>query len=152
MKTHQCCDHSLSTQQAKEMLAQHGISRTQIKTKILLILSQDSKPLSAQEIHQEIGPQNCDISSIWRSLKQFQEKGLTREINLGEEFFRYQLKDPNHEDDHHHHHIRCRQCGDIQQLAECNLNVFDKMVSKLGYQDTEHYLEFTGICADCSQR
>jgi Fur family ferric uptake transcriptional regulator len=149
MKT-KCCDSHLSEEEAQDLLSQNGISRTKIKTSILLLLSKSKKPLSASEIYQKIGPKNCDISSIWRTLKQFQEKGITREFNLGEDFFRYELKDSHVEQDHHHHHVRCRDCGDIKQLEECDLSAFEKMFSKLGFKKMEHYLEFTGICSKCS--
>lgn len=148
MKT-KCCDTHLSEDQAQSLLSENGISRTKIKTHILLLLSKNKRPLSATEIYQKIGANNCDISSVWRTLKKFHEKGLTREINLGEDFFRYELIDQT-ENHHHHHHVRCRDCGDIKYLEECDLSVFEKMISKLGFKNMEHYLEFTGICSKCS--
>jgi Fur family ferric uptake transcriptional regulator len=148
MKT-KCCDHHLTESEVKALLSENGISRTKIKTQILLLLSRSKKPLSASEIYQKLGPKTCDISSIWRSLKQFHEKGLTSELNLGEDFCRYELKNP--QDDHtHHHHVRCRDCGDIKQLEECDISALEKMVAKLGFKQTEHHLEFTGICSKCS--
>jgi Fur family transcriptional regulator, ferric uptake regulator len=149
MKT-KCCAIHLSEEQAQILLSERGISRTKIKTQILLLLSKSKAPLPASEIYQQLGANNCDISSVWRTLKQFNEKGLTREINLGEDFFRYELKDLTENHDHHHHHVRCRNCGDIKLLDKCDLSVFDKMISKLGFKKMEHYLEFTGICSKCS--
>lgn len=144
-----CCDTKISENAAKELLSTHGLSRTKIKTQILLILSKSKKPLSANELFDLIGAKNCNISTIFRSLSQFQEKGLTREINLGEDFSRFELIDL-HDHTHHHHHVRCRGCGDIKYLEECDLSAFEKMISKLGFKKMEHYLEFTGICSKCS--
>jgi hypothetical protein len=42
------------------------------------------------------------------------------------------------------------QCWDIKQLEECDLTAFEKMFSKLGFKNMEHYMEFTGICSKCS--
>jgi Fur family ferric uptake transcriptional regulator len=149
MKT-KCCHTHLSDREAQDLLSQNGISRTKIKTSILLVLSKSKSPLSAPEIHQKIGQKSCDISSIWRTLKQFHEKGIAREVNLGEDFFRYELKHSQDEQDHHHHHVRCRACGDIKQLEECDLKIFEKKISKLGFKNMEHSLEFTGICSKCT--
>jgi len=77
---------------------------------------------------------------------------ITRDFNIGEDFFRYEIKDSHDEQDHHHHHhhVRYRDCGDIKQLEECDLSAFEKMFLKLGFKKMEHYLEFTGICSKCS--
>lgn len=148
MKT-KCCDTHLSEEEVKRILSEKGISRTLIKTQVLLTLSKTKKPLSASELYQKIGEGNCDISSIWRTLKQFNEKSLIREINLGEDFYRYELKDLHDDHDHHHHHVRCRDCGDIKYLDECDISAFEKVISRLGFKKMEHSLEFTGICSKC---
>lgn len=145
-----CCDSHLSEEVVQDLLSDNGISRTKIKTSILLLLSKSKKPLSANEVYKKIGPNSCDISSVWRSLKQFHEKGIIREINLGEDFFRYELINTQDDREHHHHHVRCRSCGDIRQLENCDLSLFEKMVSRLGFRNLEHFLEFTGICSKCS--
>lgn len=144
-----CCDVHLSETEVQELLTEHKISRTKIKTQILLILSRSKEPLPATAIYQKIGPKNCDISSIWRGLKQFHEKGLVSEVNLGEDFFRYELKNPNEDRHHHHHHVRCRSCGEIKYLDRCDLEEFEKMIGKLGFKKLEHSLEFTGLCSRC---
>jgi Fur family ferric uptake transcriptional regulator len=143
-----CCDTNISEKEAKELLAEHGISRTKIKTKILLLLSKAEKPISASELYKKFGQKNCDISTIFRALSQFKEKSLVNELNLGEDFFRYEISNITGHD-HHHHHVRCRDCGDIKYLDKCDLSVFEKMISKLGFKNMEHYLEFTGICSKC---
>lgn len=144
-----CCDTSLSTNVAKDLLSDNGLNRTKIKTDILVKLSHSDKPLSANEIHTELGENSCNISTVFRALTQFKNKGLVQEINLGEDFFRYEIVNLD-DSDHHHHHVRCRSCGDIKYLDKCDLSSFEKMISKLGFKQTEHFLEFTGICKSCS--
>jgi len=149
MKT-KCCDTHLNENEIKDLLVENGISRTKIKTQIIDLLSKSKKPLSANELYQKIGASSCNISSVFRTLTQFQEKGLIREINLGEDFFRFELINQQENDDHHHHHVRCRDCGDIKFIEQCDLSLFEKVISKLGFKNMEHYLEFTGICSKCS--
>jgi Fur family ferric uptake transcriptional regulator len=146
---HKCCDNHISRNSAKELLTEHGLSKTKTKTEILLCLSNASRPLSASEIHDHIGFDSCNKSTVFRTLGQFKEKGLINEINLGEDFYRYEIVNLEN-NDHHHHHVRCRDCGDIQYLEKCDLSSFEKMIAKLGFKKTEHYLEFTGICSSCS--
>lgn len=144
-----CCDNHIDSDKAKELLTTNGLNRTKTKVEILVELSKSQTPLSVSEIHQQLGS-DCDISTVFRTVGQFKEKGLIKELNLGEDFFRYEVtsSDPHHH--HHHHHVRCRTCGDIKLIEKCDISIFEKMISKLGYQKMEHYLEFTGVCAKCS--
>ncbi len=146
-----CCDNHINPEKAKNLLSLNGLNRTKTKVEILVELSKSKTPLSASEIHQHLGSESCDISTVFRTINQFKEKGLVKELNLGEEFFRYEVTSsgPGH-DHHHHHHVRCRDCGDIKLIEKCDIAIFEKMISKLGYQKMEHHLEFTGICSQCS--
>ncbi len=143
-----CCKSKLSEDTAQELLVRNGISRTKIKTQILLLLSEKTKPLSANELYEMIGIDTCNISSVFRTLTQFKEKKLITELNLGEDFYRYELVNIENKE-HHHHHVRCRTCSDIRLLDQCDLKALEKVVTKLGFKEVEHYLEFTGVCSKC---
>ncbi len=143
-----CCDHAIDTEKAKELLASNGLNRTKIKVGTLVELSKSHTPLSVTELHQHLG--GGDISTIFRTIGQFKEKGLVRELNLGEDFFRYEITSQDKEHSHHHHHVRCRSCGEIKLIEKCDISIFEKFISKLGYKEMEHYLEFTGVCSKCS--
>ena len=149
MKT-KCCDSAIDENKAKDLLANNGLNRTKTKVSILVELSKAKAPLSVADIYQELGDESCDISTVFRTINQFKEKELIREVNLGEDFHRYEMINPDEEHSHHHHHVRCRDCGDIKLIEKCDLAPFEKMISKLGYKKMEHYLEFTGICAKCA--
>lgn len=144
-----CCHSSLSEQNIKDLLTEHGLNKTKLKIEILQIISNSKIPISVPEIHGELYDK-CDISSVFRSISQFKEKKLISEVNLDEGFLRYELT--SLKKNHHHHHILCRQCGEIKNLEECDLDIFEKALSKLGYTHMEHRLEFTGLCSKCSQK
>jgi len=142
-----CCSEDLNDQEAKDLLTSNGLNRTKTKIGILTSLSHAVAPLSVADIHHHLGDQSCDVSTVFRAMVQFKEKGIVKEVNLGEDFFRYELIN----NDHHHHHIRCRQCGDIKLIDQCDLSLIEKMISKLGYKNLDHHLEFTGLCSKCGQ-
>jgi Fur family ferric uptake transcriptional regulator len=142
-----CCHSSLSEQNIKDLLTDLGLNKTKLKVEILHIISKSKIPISVHEIHSELSDK-CDISSVFRSISQFKEKKLISEVNLDEGFLRYELT--SLKKNHHHHHILCRQCGEIKNLEECDLDIFEKALSKLGYTQMEHRLEFTGLCSKCS--
>jgi Fur family ferric uptake transcriptional regulator len=144
-----CCQTTLNEQNIKEILSEHGLNKTKLKIEILLIISRSKKPISVPEIHLEL-TDKCDVSSVFRSISQFKEKKIISEVNLDEGFLRYELF--SMKKNHHHHHILCRKCGDIRNLEECDLDVFEKALSKLGFTQMEHRLEFTGLCSKCSTK
>lgn len=146
-----CCHSPLSEDSAKELLSDKGINKTKGKIQILMELSHSHRPLSVQDIHSRL-KENCDVSTVFRTITQFKEKHLIHEVNLDEGFFRYELAHENEEAHHHHHHVRCRKCGDIKNLEQCDLSAFEKAIAKLGFRDMEHRLEFTGVCQKCSKK
>lgn len=146
-----CCHDPLSEDQIKEILSRNGLNRTKGKIQILEEISKSHKPLSVVEIHSLL-KESCDVSTVFRTITQFKEKNLILEVNLEEGFFRYEMNSTDEaRHNHHHHHVRCRNCGDIQNIEKCDLSAFEKAISKLGYKNMEHRLEFSGICARCSR-
>jgi Fur family transcriptional regulator, ferric uptake regulator len=146
-----CCHSPLSEDLVKDILTKNGLNRTRGKIQILQEISKARKPLSVVEIH-SLMKESCDLSTVFRTITQFKEKGLVNEVNLDEGFFRYEMASNEDDHDHHHHHVRCRICGDIQNIEHCDLGPFEKAIAKLGFKDMEHRLEFTGVCSKCSKR
>ena len=144
-----CCHHPLTEQKAKEKLTENGLNRTKGKIKILQEIARSEKPLSVAEIHTKL-KESLDVSTIFRTITQFKEKHLIHEINLEEGFFRYEMSSDDQKN-HHHHHVRCRTCGDIKHIEQCDLGPFEKLIEKLGYAEMEHKLEFTGLCPKCKK-
>ena len=144
-----CCHTPLSEESAKEILSENGINKTKVKIQILKALSRSSRPLSVQELHGMLD-EACDLSTIFRTVTKFKEKNLIREVNLDEGFIRFEMGSTEVHA-HHHHHVRCRLCGDIKNIEKCDLAAFEKAITKLGFSEMEHRLEFTGLCSKCSK-
>jgi Fur family ferric uptake transcriptional regulator len=140
-----CCGTRLTHQEARDLLTRKGLNKTKLKIEILLELSRAQIPLSVPEIFKGIGS-SCNVSTIFRAVTQFKEKNLIQEVNLDEGFIRYELI-PTH--DAHHHHVRCRTCGVIKNLDECDVSAFENAIAKLGFKEMAHRLEFTGLCSQC---
>lgn len=144
---HKHCHSPLSEDTIKKIFSDKGINRTKGKIRILQVISEAKRPISVQEIH-SVMKASCDVSTIFRTVTQLKEKNIIKEVNLEEGFLRYELGHSGHED-HHHHHVMCRICGDIKNIEECDLEQFEKAISKMGYKLMEHRLEFTGVCSKC---
>lgn len=141
-----CCHSPLSEEKARLLLTEKGLNKTKIKIKLLIEISRSIRPLSVQELH-DLTRQACDVSTIFRTISQFKEKGLIKEVNLEEGFIRYEMAPVS--TSKHHHHVRCRSCGDIKLIEKCDLAAFERAIGRLGFSEMEHRLEFTGVCSKC---
>jgi len=112
-------------------------------------LQQAERELSGQELHARLreGPQAMGLATVYRHLRQLQQRGLIRCRHLpsGEALFAPLDRDE--------HHLTCVDCGSTQRLEHCPMHE-----PHLPHQQTEgfqllfHTLEFFGLCRSCQER
>lgn len=115
------------------------------RLEILGILKANHNPLTISEIHGKIKNKHIDIATVYRTVNLFNELNIVNEIDFKDEFKRYELI----YDRHHHHHIVCRKCKRIENVETCILDELEKILTKKGYTDISHSLEFFGVCGKC---
>ena len=50
----------------------------------------------------------------------------------------------------HHHHLVCLECGEIQDIPDCDADEFSsRIASRHGYTIESHQLELYGHCSSC---
>jgi Fur family ferric uptake transcriptional regulator len=78
-------------------------------------------------------------------MKDFLEKGVTRQIQFQEGRARYELANKKH-----HHHLICNSCGRIEEVEGDLLeNMELDIKKKKGFKVQSHALEFFGLCKNC---
>ena len=118
----------------------------------LLLLEQlklADRELSGQDLHALLrqGPQPMGLATVYRHLRQLQQRGLIRCRHLpsGEALFAPVERDE--------HHLTCVDCGTTLVLEHCpmhNVEVHGDQAD--GFQMLFHTLEFFGLCNACQQR
>lgn len=138
----------VSELQLKQHLKDCGLKWTSTRWMILKAFLENEKPISAEKLYEEFQKkkQNCDLVTIYRNLKTFEDAGLILRLDLGlnRDFFELQLSDPQH-----HHHILCRTCHKIEHVDICGLGPHVKFLESLGFSEIQHRLEFSGLCRQC---
>ena len=122
---------------------------TPARLALLKLLEQTDKPVDVQTMIDYLGEREikADPATVFRIVNMFTEKGLTKQIQLQEGKFRYELSAK--ED---HHHLVCTKCGDIQDISDCNISALESdILKKKGFQVSSHSLEFFGICSSCQR-
>jgi Fur family ferric uptake transcriptional regulator len=111
-------------------------------------LRQAETELSGQDLHALLrqGPQPMGLATVYRHLRQLQQRGLIRCRHLpsGEALFA-----PTERDEHH---LTCVDCGSTVVLEHCpmhDIHLSDSQAS--GFALLFHTLEFFGLCPACRQ-
>ena len=112
-------------------------------------LKRADRELSGQHLHALLrqGPQPMGLATVYRHLRQLQQRGLIRCRHLpsGEALFAPMERDE--------HHLTCVDCGATLVLEHCPMhNVKLHGDQADGFQLLFHTLEFFGLCSHCQQR
>lgn len=130
-------------------LNEADLKATPARLAIMQLLEQTDKPIDIASITEFLKKNEikADQATVFRIINMFTERGLTKQIQLQEGKFRYELS--NKED---HHHLVCMSCGDIQDISDCNISALEKEIAKKKqFKVTSHSLEFFGMCANCQK-
>lgn len=137
-------------EELEEMLSAKGISPTAMRILVLEFLRQQSAAVSLPYLENNF--QHSDRTTLYRTLKTFEEKGLIHTIQDGTEATKYALcaescKAGSHYDLHLHFYCyNCNQtyCLPKHQVPEISL--------PRNYQLKELNLIAKGICETCSTK
>jgi len=133
---------------ATTKLKSAGLRITKPRLAILAALNKRAQPTSIEQLHSDVGTQNCDLVTVYRCMAAFEDIGLVRraffhngtalyEINLGQPT-RYHVvcKSTNRVDE-----IDPATAEDLRRTIEC---VQDKLRAR-GYGDVGHIVEFFAV-------
>ncbi len=112
-------------------------------------LSNATTPLSPQELFNSLirRKKKIGLTSIYRSLDLFESLGIVFKMINGSTA-KYKLC----ELEDHHHHIVCKTCGSVVELDFCDISDWSvKVMESIGYQVTDHQLNFYGLCKACKE-
>ena len=136
---------------ALETIRNLGHPATRGRGEILRILAESAIPLSPREIRERIPEPRPDASTVYRNLALMVSLGLVRSVALHERSRRYEAA----ADGTHRHRVVCRGCGRIEsfQPKKCDLSRIENDIrGTLGFDVTDHSLEFFGACAECARK
>lgn len=86
-----------------------------------------------------------DKATVFRIINSLTQKGLAVPIQFNEGKLRYEhVKKANH------HHFVCENCGEVEDISDCNIGKLEKAIEKQkGLLVHRHSLEFFGTCKKC---
>lgn len=133
---------------ATARLKSAGLRITQPRLAILAALSKRAQPTSIEQLHEDVGADNCDLVTVYRCMAAFEEIGLVRRafFHNGTALYEMNLGQPTR------YHVVCKQTNRVDELdaalADELRRAIEAVQEKLrnrGYADVGHIVEFFGV-------
>ena len=115
---------------------------------ILEVLRKNPHPLANKQIHAALPSGECDLGTVYRSMRLLEQAGIVKRFDFGDGLARYELLREG--DDGHHHHLVCNRCASVVEIEECLAGELEARIARnSGFQAVTHRLEFFGVCPAC---
>jgi Fur family ferric uptake transcriptional regulator len=125
-----------------------GLRPTRQREQVLEILAKSDRPLSVEDIREQIVLGQSGVPTIYRNLNLFAKKGLV-EVWVGPDlvmrFIRCRSRG-------HHYHLQCEKCGFVVEIDACEFaSAIRNMQERSGFRITRHQLQLFGLCSTCQK-
>ncbi len=129
-------------------LSNGGHRITSARRAVTELMSKQTKPLSALDVHQLLEKKNISMNAttVYRELQFLTEQKILKTVQFHDGVQRYELSTLPH-----HHHLVCLSCNTVEDI-EMNheLSSVEQTIAKTKKFAVErHSLEFYGQCAKC---
>lgn len=135
----------------KNVIRDMGLKVTQQRLVILECLLSGRDHITAQELFESVIEKDSSFgfATVYRFLKQLTAQNYVTEVRMGGLPARYEWTKKKK----HHDHLTCKQCGDICEFENEQIESLQKNIAKsFGYIMTGHVLELYGVCPDCQKK
>jgi Fur family ferric uptake transcriptional regulator len=109
-----------------------------------------SSPLSHGELVEALADLGFDAATLYRNLIDLEGAGLVGRVNLGDNVWRFELRDANKEESREHPHFMCLQCGKITCLEDVRVKLTPAPGSVKSVVSTISDIVLKGQCVRCA--
>ncbi|MFA9392240.1 MAG: Fur family transcriptional regulator [Prolixibacteraceae bacterium] len=131
----------------EKKLKEKAVRPTAMRTLVLKFLLERGSAVSLTDLEDALD--TADKSTLFRTLKTFEQNDLVHTIEDGSGKLKYALctETCNSDTDHHHFHFTCQKCGETYCLPKQQM---PKLDLPLNFSVLEVSLVLKGICAECN--
>lgn len=144
----------INTIELERILHSSGYKLTAQRQAILeIIRDEKQRHLCTEEIFNEVKTvyPGIGLATVYRTLQLFEKLRLVHHVLLDDGCMRFQLTD--HQEKHQHHHLVCEICGEVIDVQEDMLEIFEeKLLIEMGFDVKDHTVQFMGICKECAKK
>ena len=139
----------LTPSEVTDILRRNKKKGTPQRLAVYAALADTTEHPTAETLYKELRADypTMSLATVYKSLDAFCEIGIVRELNVGEEAFRYDA------DISPHPHIRCMSCDRVADVPITALPALDKNVASVtGYRIVSQQMYFFGYCPECQKK
>ncbi len=139
---------------ATAKLKSAGLRITQPRLAILAALSKREQPTSIEQLHVDVGAENCDLVTVYRCMAAFEEIGLVRRafFHNGTALYEINLGQPTR------YHVVCKSTNRVEELDAETADLLRRTIEQVqerirarGYANVGHIVEFFGVAPQPSR-
>jgi Fur family transcriptional regulator, ferric uptake regulator len=125
-----------------------GLRITQPRLGLLAALSKRDQPSSIEQLHEDVGAENCDLVTVYRCMAAFEEIGLVRRafFHNGTALYEIAVGQPTR------YHVVCKVTNRLGELDGATseelrraIEIVQEKLRAEGYSDVGHIVEFFGV-------
>ena len=139
----------LTPSEVTDILRRNKKKVTPQRLAVYAALADTTEHPTAETLYKELRADypTMSLATVYKSLDAFCEIGIVRELNVGEEAFRYDA------DISPQPHIRCMSCDRVADVPITALPALDKNVASVtGYRIVSQQMYFFGYCPECQKK
>ena len=136
-------------QQAETLIRATGARLTRPRSRVLMFLLEQGRPLTHHEIHEQLPGEAFDAVTLYRVLEWLTAHGMTHRIAGADQVWRFSSSSakPGRQD-HDHAHFQCTHCDAVTCFNDMPLPKRNKMPD--GFTSDEVEFLIKGTCPACS--
>ncbi len=122
-----------------------GVKKTKQRKCVLAVLEKADLPMTALDIFNQLDRSDVSLSTIYRILETFSEKGLiakTAVMDNGMAIYELIRRE-------HKHYAFCMECHKMIVIDNCPMEVFTPELRESNFHVLGHKLEIYGYCDEC---
>lgn len=135
----------------REHLRRLGLKQSAQRETVLRAFCDSHEHMTTEQLHHRVQLLDPAIgySTVYRSLKLFQECGLAAEIFFHDGVARYE----HQLNRRGHYHMVCTNCGESVEFVAPGIEQVQQAVGRqYRYQTTRHNFQIYGLCEHCQAR
>jgi Fur family transcriptional regulator, ferric uptake regulator len=139
---------ALDTDKIARQLANRGLRLTRQRRAVLDAVARADSSVSPVQVFDAARAQcpELGLTTVYRTLDVLSEVGALRRVHGADRCEAFVPAGAVHG-----HTVVCSRCGRATEFTECDLKaVADAAARQTGYRITDHFLQLTGLCADCA--
>lgn len=120
------------------------LNLTTKRKKVYDLLKKATKPLSVQDIYDNLNDATINLSTVYRAIEYFENYNLLLKFHFSSKNYYFLNEDKNHD-----HYFICTSCLLIQKVP-CNMKeVLSNLKLDNDFTITNHEMNVYGLCNKC---